>query len=394
MNAVETTEAQKKALLQAVAEAGSAGRAAYQRSQAEMQSGQQAAVSAALTRASNINATPGYTAEAQETAAAPYQRAQTDLSLGQTAFEQDIARQSLSGQNHLSSIQAAIPIHEAQSRTAMQRILSQSRENSAERQANLDEQLRMRMESQRERTFAQDERQAAQEQERERIAREEELYRRAIEDANIERWNDAVDRNNRIADENRIRQWELEDRAWEEAHRKSGGGGGRSGGSSSPASFGIEGLADTFGSHTAARSEVKAWIDQLARNNYEGSRRAQQPISEAAAINAALERAAGELGMEPGALRAWLGGGQYEPDAVPDREPQERSQGSIRTSDAYRSTISDAQGEVNRLYNERDDEGSRIRTRGDAVAEVAAQIRALPDYRQYQQIYEQVISDL
>lgn len=343
MAQVDPSEVQRRALLQAVAEGGQAGRQAYERSQADVNAQQQQAVNAAAERATFINAEPGAAATGQQEAAAPFQRASTDLALGRASFEQDMARQQSAGESHLSAVSAAAPIHEAASRTAVQRILADSAQSSQDRQASLTDRLAGRHEADRERAFATGQRQMEARSERERREREDEVYRRAIEQDNIDRWNAAEDRNRALEDEMRRRQWEIEDRAWAEAMRKRGGGGGRSGGGGGGRSGGgsgnpLDDLVSGLGGITQTRATVGGYLDRAARANYEQGRPSgggwwgnvqdalYPTFGEDRAIDAALADVSEQTGVPAGDISMLLGD-SYIPDIAPD--PRQNPAGEI-----------------------------------------------------------------
>lgn len=114
--ATEDAKAQQAALLQAIAEQGSRGRAFYEQQQQQAQTQRQAAVQSALARAQGQGGpdAPGapQALQAQLTAqaAAPGDQRAADVAQAKTYFDQDQAALAGANDAYMGQVQAAVPI--------------------------------------------------------------------------------------------------------------------------------------------------------------------------------------------------------------------------------------------------------------------------------------------
>lgn len=149
-SASDRNEAQKRALLSAIAEAGSAGSAAYQQAQAHNQQLQQAAVTQAA----------GLAGGAGQGAQAAMALNDTALSTAKAGFEADIARQGANNSSYLTQVGAATPIVESRTRATVEQMLAQA-QRQREQDAMQLEQSRLALQGQRESIAGQREARAA-----------------------------------------------------------------------------------------------------------------------------------------------------------------------------------------------------------------------------------------
>lgn len=135
-SASQRTEDQKQALLQAVAQAGSAGARAYDQAQTQTTGLRDQAVGAALGAASTspLSGISGGTERVTGPINQNFAMRQADLAQGNATFQQDIARQGASGEQFFGQMQSAIPVVENYTRQAVEKILSAERESQADRQ--------------------------------------------------------------------------------------------------------------------------------------------------------------------------------------------------------------------------------------------------------------------
>lgn len=127
--AAQRTDDQKRALLDAVAQAGTAGSNAYQNAQQQTQGLRQQAVGAALNAAgtSPLASIPGGTNAVTAPIEQNFAMRQADLAQGQATFGQDIARQQAAGEQYFGQLQGAIPIVEQRTKQAIEKILADER---------------------------------------------------------------------------------------------------------------------------------------------------------------------------------------------------------------------------------------------------------------------------
>lgn len=154
-SATERTQAQKKALLDALASQGSAGMTKLQETQGQLQEGQQAAVGQALQRtaATSSASRPGAFQAAAAEAAAPAQAQIDDSARAQGVFQEDIARQAATNEQFFGQLEGAIPVVQERTRLAVEEIIRQQEE--AERDRALSQQLaEMQLVGQREQNAA------------------------------------------------------------------------------------------------------------------------------------------------------------------------------------------------------------------------------------------------
>lgn len=139
-SATNRTADQQKALLEAVAQAGTAGAKAYQTAQDQTGQLKQQAVGAALNAAgtSPLAQVPGGSNALTAPVEGNFAMRQADLAQGQATFGQDIARQQASGNQFFGQMQAAIPIVESRTRQAVERILADQQSEREVRQNQLE----------------------------------------------------------------------------------------------------------------------------------------------------------------------------------------------------------------------------------------------------------------
>lgn len=139
-NAAERTAQQQKALLDAVAQAGTAGAAAYQQAQTATNDIRQRAVGSALGAAatSPLSTQPGGTQAIVQPIQNNLDLRSADLAQGQATFGQDIARQQVSGNEYFGRLGAALPIVESRTQQAIQKILSDERQAQEQRNLQLE----------------------------------------------------------------------------------------------------------------------------------------------------------------------------------------------------------------------------------------------------------------
>lgn len=105
-----TTDDQKRALLAAVAQQGSAGAQAYQQYADSVASQRAAAVAAAQQRSSLINAGPAATTDLAGTATATSDPYAKDAATGATAYANESGRLAQANSNYMEQLKAAIPL--------------------------------------------------------------------------------------------------------------------------------------------------------------------------------------------------------------------------------------------------------------------------------------------
>lgn len=132
-NAQSRTDEQKRALLAAIAQHGSAGKQEFDRAQQELGAGRSAAVSEAAQRAGVIGAPAEYIAQARQQAGSGYDMRQADLAQNRAAFGADIERQGAANEQYFSQLGAAIPITESRTRAAVEQIIREQQEAEQER---------------------------------------------------------------------------------------------------------------------------------------------------------------------------------------------------------------------------------------------------------------------
>lgn len=134
-SAQATTDAQRQALLAAVAESGAAGAQQYAQAQAQQGTAQEQAVRNALQMAqqSPLSVITGGYNVVTDPVNADFARMGADLDAGRQAFSQDIARQTAAGQQYMGQLSQAIPLVEARTRAQAQQIAEQARQEAADR---------------------------------------------------------------------------------------------------------------------------------------------------------------------------------------------------------------------------------------------------------------------
>ncbi len=117
-SAEKDINAGKMELLQAVAQAGTQGRQAYEATQKSMQQAQAQAAQDALNRASVVNAPAAFTQQLQAQQAVPFDRRAADIAQIKGANEMYRDSAAASGQRYMAGVSAAVPIARAQAERA------------------------------------------------------------------------------------------------------------------------------------------------------------------------------------------------------------------------------------------------------------------------------------
>lgn len=167
-DAASRTDAQRRALLDAVASGGQAGAQAYQQAQAQAQQARMDALAGASQAAQNspLSLVQGGLAALERPVQQDAALRQADLSQAQQTLQNDLARQQASGEQFFSRMQQAIPITEARTRMGVEQIIREQQE--AEAQRALEMQLaQLDLQSRRESIAAQREERAFQQRARE-----------------------------------------------------------------------------------------------------------------------------------------------------------------------------------------------------------------------------------
>lgn len=168
--AESSVDAQRKALLAAVAQQGKAGRLAYDEQVKAAEAARQEAVKAASSRAGAVSAPDALVKQLQQGSSELADRYTRDAAAATTAYDQEQARMTGANATYMDQVRAAIPL-------SRQVATARKQEAEAARQAALADEQRRRQ------------------------------------------W-EMEDRQSRLADAQRERGWSLEDRAYEESQRK------------------------------------------------------------------------------------------------------------------------------------------------------------------------------
>ncbi len=111
------------ALLTAIRQAGTAGKAAYEAGQADLAAQRQSAVAAALAAAGGRGAPEALSGQLSQTVAQPYDRARASLTAGLASRQGDLAARQANSESYLGEVAAAVPI----TRAAAERQLAELR---------------------------------------------------------------------------------------------------------------------------------------------------------------------------------------------------------------------------------------------------------------------------
>jgi len=413
--ATDNTEAQldeqKKALLQAIAEQGSAGRQAFQNAQTANEQQKATAMQQALARATAINAPDAFNQGAAQDLARPFDATASNLSNQQATFDADLARSAATNSSYFDKVKASVPIVRAQSDAEIARILAEAKQNTSDRQEQLNESLLSRMDNEAQRKYLTDQRAADTTKSAKDAAREDELWKRKLEELGITSKDDAAER----AFKKEIEQMQLEEARVGLANTRASGAraassasrGGNYAGAGTPIADLLHGLGGQTAAKATLRNPVADAVSNLLRQSKAttsaANRKAKaaakaapmdvfgskpsalltKPISKKQAL-AAVETS---LGLPEGALDTILG-----KDSPAYRKPKSAKELSTAQTNAMRRT---------KTYSEKakialDSFSGRKRGEGisDAKRRVINEIRTADDYVSYQDAYEQVIKDV
>lgn len=131
--AVDDTQAQSRALLQAIAQEGQRGRLAYEQSQAEAQAQQMSAIDSAIGRSAQINAPAALQSQLAQQAAAPTAQRMADVGAATSYYNQDIGRLATANSNYMDQVSAAVPVVQSTTDRAVAGIRAQQEEAAAQR---------------------------------------------------------------------------------------------------------------------------------------------------------------------------------------------------------------------------------------------------------------------
>lgn len=149
-----STEAQRRALLGAVAQYGSQGREAIAAQQAQADSARTAAVQAAAGRAGAINAPAALVTQLRQQAAAPADIASRDAALAGQAQAAEMSRLASANGNYMSQVAAATPIVRAQAGARVSQIIAEQQNAEAARQDAAEQRRLDAIEAERGRSFS------------------------------------------------------------------------------------------------------------------------------------------------------------------------------------------------------------------------------------------------
>lgn len=141
-NAAQRTNDQKAALLQVVANAGQAGLASYTAAQGQTDQLRQNAVNGALQAAQSsplVQGNNGGSATVTNPLQAQGDLAQQNLANGSEAFGQAAQLNAQANANYMNQLGAAIPIVQARTQAAIQKILAQQQMADQDRQLQRDQ---------------------------------------------------------------------------------------------------------------------------------------------------------------------------------------------------------------------------------------------------------------
>lgn len=131
------TDAQKRALLQAIADSGTAGQKAYENAQTQIEQSRKQALNQLAPVAGFAQGSDQFTTEQQGIANAPYLQRQADLAQGAAVFGADIQRQSAANEDYFSKVSAAIPIEQTVTQRAVEQMLKQQEQQRLDRENQL-----------------------------------------------------------------------------------------------------------------------------------------------------------------------------------------------------------------------------------------------------------------
>jgi hypothetical protein len=366
--AQDEAEESKKRLLQGVAEAGTAGRTAYRNAQQAVATQRQSAVQAAAGRAQQVAAPEAYLARQQATISRPLHQIEGSIQAGGAQFDSDIARQSADASTYFDKVKAAVPIVQAQSQTAVQSLLANERQVSADRQAGLTEALQSRMDAERQRQF-----QAA-------------LQKMQREQADVT-WQREQER---MEFERQMEQFDLEgarlglDKARTKSSEES---------DKSP----LAQLVSQLGGQTLAKQQLAPIAQQAVQGATTGVGPSGRPYAATTGSGGGIERSyvdhgavtdglGAQLGLNPGELGGLLG--SLAPGYQKPATAAETAKSSVEAIKATPKFQSESREVANALASK-----PKGMTEGAYKSLIKQQIRENSDYAKNRAIYEQVIKD-
>ena len=405
----QNTDDQKRALLQAIAEQGSAGRQAYANAQTQVQTGRQSAVSGALARAGAVDAPEAYRQRAQAEAVSPYDAASSSLASGQATFEQDIARQNVSNESYFDKVKAAVPILNAENESRRQSQMFLGDQADQERQAALTEALMGRQESARNREYnrTKDEKDAT---------REDELFRRKLQELGITGAESEKER----AFRREMEKIDLLQNQTSLANTRAAGAraaatassGGNYKGKGTPVADLLNGLGGKDAAKIALKTPVNQMVAQLVAAAKANTPKAGKKITNALGTQdmtklrtakqndpssftgkalsktEALNLIEANQGLPAGTLDAILGKDSPIYKAPTGQKMvNDQAASTFRSDKLYLDVFNAA------VENIAAGKEAKVRV-GDSIRQEIATIRKAPDYKKNWQIYEQVIRDL
>jgi hypothetical protein len=358
----------KLALLQAVAESGTSGRNAYLAAESSIQQQKQSALGQAAGRANAIGAPDAFMSRQAETISRPLDMLSGSLSAGRAQFDSDIARQSADASTYFDKVKAAVPIVQAQSQTAVQSLLANERQVSADRQAGLTEALQSRMDAERQRQF-----QAA-------------LQKMQREQADVT-WQREQER---MEFERQMEQFDLEgarlglDKARTKSSEES---------DKSP----LAQLVSQLGGQTLAKQQLAPIAQQAVQGATTGVGPSGRPYAATTGSGGGIERSyvdhgavtdglGAQLGLNPGELGGLLG--SLAPGYQKPATAAETAKSSVEAIKATPKFQSESREVANALASK-----PKGMTEGAYKSLIKQQIRENSDYAKNRAIYEQVIKD-
>jgi hypothetical protein len=132
-NADERAKQQGLALMQAIAEAGTDGKAAYQHAAQAANENRLAAVREATGRVTGVMGPDGLVAQLRSQAGAPADARLADNAQAQGIFSRDIARQQQANGDYMSQVRAAIPLVRQRTQAEVAGIQAQQEEAARDR---------------------------------------------------------------------------------------------------------------------------------------------------------------------------------------------------------------------------------------------------------------------
>lgn len=135
--AQQRTEEQKKALLQAIAEGGSAGSQLMQQQLQAQEANRQQAIASQAQPGFNTAGGAGFAQQISGIINQPFDLAAQMASTAQEVFNQDIARQQAAAGQFLTQVQQALPLEESRARSVVEQLVRQQQQEDAARAQQL-----------------------------------------------------------------------------------------------------------------------------------------------------------------------------------------------------------------------------------------------------------------